>query len=311
MYTLSLPPDSMNFDFSIPDVAESAYILERSRNNDTLQVWLTDSTLISQPLITTLVKYPLTDSTGIEKYITDTINMRFIAPRAPRVAKKEIKSFKMETNIGSGSLKPGNKILLSYQTPLLGLDTTRIRIYDVSDSIKKSVSYKLYKDTLNANRYIIDADLKFGKKYLYIADSAAFYNLLRQYSDSTGIRFAIKDPEAYSSLTLLISDYEGPRIIQLLNKTEELIREKHTSTNGKILFPLLDVGIYRARVIYDLNNDGKWTTGDFKSHRQPEPASYYPDEIDLKLGWNAEQEWPMGKLNYKDPKLRKKPTANK
>ena len=76
--------------------------------------------------------------------------------------------------------------------------------------------------------------------------------------------------------------------------------------NGNQVFPLLESGSYRARVIYDLNGDGKWTTGDFSSGRQPEPVSYYPDEIDLKTGWNLEQDWDMGVKNIKDQKLREK-----
>ena len=33
--------------------------------------------------------------------------------------------------------------------------------------------------------------------------------------------------------------------------------------DGKVEFPLLERGFYRVRAIYDLNGDGKWTTGDF------------------------------------------------
>ena len=90
------------------------------------------------------------------------------------------------------------------------------------------------------------------------------------------------------------------------NNTEKLIREVKVKKNGKVLFPLLESGIYRARVIYDLNGDGKWTTGDFTSGRQPEPVSYYPQELDIKPGWDIEQPWDMGAQNVKDQKLREK-----
>ena len=68
-------------------------------------------------------------------------------------------------------------------------------------------------------------------------------------------------------------------------------------------FPYLDKGFYRARVIYDLNGDGKWTTGDFNTHRQPEPVSYYPSEIEIKENWEITQDWDISLTNTKDFKL--------
>ena len=55
-YILSMPPDSMRFDVFIPGVDDKAYFSEPSRNRDTLKVWLTDSSLYSQPPIKTIVK---------------------------------------------------------------------------------------------------------------------------------------------------------------------------------------------------------------------------------------------------------------
>jgi hypothetical protein len=80
--------------------------------------------------------------------------------------------------------------------------------------------------------------------------------------------------------------------------------------DGRVVFPLLEIGFYRLRVIYDLNRDRKWTTGDFTIHRQPEPVSYYPTEIEMKSGWELEftndKAWDIGIKNFKDPKLHEK-----
>ncbi len=79
------------------------------------------------------------------------------------------------------------------------------------------------------------------------------------------------------------------------------------------MFSLLDPGTYRIKVIYDLDGDGKWTTGDFSKGREPEPVSYYPRELNLKAGWviEMEQEWDVGKENVKEQKLKEKRTARK
>jgi hypothetical protein len=306
IYTLSLPPDSLKFDFSIPGTSEDAYFMERSKEKDTIKVWLTDSILYSQSQITTLVRYPFTDTIGRLGYKEDTILMRFLAPRAPRVAKVKKTVFSVKYNLLTGSLKPGQQIVLNAETPFRQPDTTLIRLYELVNTDRIKIPYVLTKDSSNTCRYFLSANLIQGKKYLYVADSASFGNIYNEYSDSTGIKFSVRESESYSKLTLNIHNYEGARIIQLLNNTEKLVSEAYMKEDGKLVFPLLESGFYRVRLIYDLNGDGKWTTGDFNTGRQPEPVSYYPGEIEIKTGWNLEQDWDVGAKNVKDQKMREK-----
>ncbi len=311
IYILSLPPDTMKFEFSIPGADRKAYFTEPSRNRDTLKVWLADSSLYSQPQINTIIKYPFTDTLGITGYKQDTILMRFLSPHAPRILKIKRTRFTFESNIQSGFLKPGQTIVFNSKTPFRQPDTSRIKLYELVQTTRQKVPFYLVKDSINSCKYYLKTKLAEGKKYLFIADSTSFSNIYNEHSDSLGIKFSIKDPESYCKLTLDIKNYEGDRIIQLLDKTEKLIAETYMKKDGKTVFPLLDPGIYRVRVIYDLNGDGKWTTGDFTTHRQPEPVSYYPgpdskysSEIELKQGWNLDQTWDIGVKNFKDPKLR-------
>lgn len=325
IYTLSLPPDSMKFEFFIPGADDNTYFTERNRNNDTLKVWLADSSLYSRPQISTIVNYPFTDTLGILGYKEDTILMRFLAPRAPRVAKVQKPVFTVDANILAGFLKPGQNIVLKSQTPFREPDTSRIRLYEIIDTTRKKLPYSLIKDSTNSCIYFMNSNLLPGKKYLYIADSASFGNIYYEYSDSTGIKFTVREADSYNKLTLDINDstgvkftvreadstldirnYEGDRIIQLLNNSEKLVSEAYIKKDEKVEFPLLESGFYRVRVIYDLNGDRKWTTGDFESGRQPEPVSYYSGELEIKTGWDVVNEWNIKALNFKDPKLREK-----
>jgi hypothetical protein len=307
LYILSLPPDSMKFDFSIPGTESTTYLKEPSRNRDTLKVWLTDSSLYSQPQINTILRYPFTDSLGKTGYKQDTIMMRFLAPRAPRVAKVKRTPFTFETNLNAGSLKPGQRIYFTSKTPFRQPDTSRIRLYEIVQTARQKIPFQLVKDSINSCSYFLDTKLSEGKKYLFIADSASFGNIYNEFSDSLGKNFIVKERDSYCKLTLEIKNYTGDMIIQLLDKTEKLVAQNFMKKEGKIVFPLLEVGFYRVKVIYDLNGDGKWTTGDFNIHRQPEPVSYYPGEIEFKSGWELEfvgpKAWDVSIKNFKDPKL--------
>ena len=300
IYTLSLPPDSMKVEFSIPDVDSKAFFTEHTRNRDTLRVWLTDSAIYSQPRINTLLKYPFTDTLGKVIYRQDTIAMRYLAPVASRKTKIKKIVFSFNTNLSS-SLKPDQTIFLTSKTPFAQPDTSRIRLYELGDTTRQKIPFQLVRDSLNSCILYLKTKLAEKKKYLFVADSASFSNIYKVYSDSIGINFSIKDPEQYDKLTFDIKNYEGGRIIQLLDKSEKVISEKYMTHDGKIVFTLLDPGTYRARVIYDLNGDRKWTTGDFTKHRQPEPVSYYPSEIELRAGFELEQTWDIGVKNFKIP----------
>jgi hypothetical protein len=306
IYTLSLPPGTMNFDFSIPGTAADKYFTERSRNNDTLKVWVTDSTLYSQQNISTLITYPSTDTLGITGYKTDTIPMRFIAPRAPRAAKVKKPVLPLETNLSNPSLRPGNRILFRTQTPLKYPDTTLIRLYEIVGTNRKTMPYSISSDSTNSCRYFMDAVIVPAKKYLFVADSGAFSDIYGLSSDSLGYKFAQRDAEAYCKLTLNITNFDGSRIIQLLSREEKVLGEVVLSKPGKAEFPLLETGFYRIRAIRDLNGDGKWTTGDFSKGQQPEPVTFYPTELELRTGNYLDQDWIMGQDNFKESKLLEK-----
>jgi hypothetical protein len=310
-FTVSLPPDSMTFGFSIDGASDDAYFTERSKNNDTLKVWITDSTLYSKPMISALLRYPFTDTLGNLTYKDDTIMMRFTAPRAIRGTKIKKPVLAVETNISTGTLKPGQPIYFKTETPFANPDTSRIVLYELLDSTSVRIPFEFIRDSANASRYFLRTTLLEKKKYLFIADSASFHNIYNEASDSVGIKFSIKDPESYCKMILSVKYGEGDLIIQLLDKSERLVHESYLKKDGKLEFPLLESGFYRIRAIFDLNGDGKWTTGDFTEGRQPEPVSYYPAEIELKTGWELDQDWEIGQKNVKNQKLREKPKAKR
>lgn len=306
LYSLSLPPDTMKFDLEIPGAKENSYILERSINRDTLKVWIADSSIYSKTLITTVVKYPFTDSVGILGYKSDSVQMRFVMPRVPRGTKIKKTKFTFETNIRNGMIKPGQDILFKSLTPFRQPDTSRIRLYQVLDSTKIKIPYTLIVDSSTRCRYTMRTTLLPAKKYLLIADSASFGNIYNEYIDSTALKFSVRDLESFCKLTLNITNIRGNTIIQLLNKSEKLISERYIKKSGEVVFPLLESDSYKIRAIFDLNGDRKWTTGDFSAGRQPEPVAYYPDEIYIKTNFEISNNWVIGPENYKEQKIKEK-----
>jgi len=308
-YTLSLPADSFKFEFSLPEVSGRPYFIENNRERDTMNVWLTDSTVYNRPQLESIVRFPFTDSLGAVSIKTDTILMRYVAPRAPRARIAKRVPYNVNTGHLTGSIRPDIKITFTAPTPFSRIDTSRIKFYEISKEQRINIPYTLRKDSAVSWRYHVDTNLNPGHNYLFIADSAAFTGIYGDFSDSTGTRFTVMSPDLFGKLTLNITNSDSPVIIQLLENSEKMKRERYMEEDGKIEFPLLEKGVYRVRAIYDLDGDRKWTTGEFEIHRQPEPVSYYPTEIEVKENWQVEQTWDLEKRNFKDFKLQKVKTT--
>jgi len=136
-------------------------------------VWITDSALYKQQIITSVINYPFTDSSGITALKEDTIMMRFMTPRAPR-GKVKPTPYKFTSNITTGALKPGEQILFLSQTPFRNPDTSKIGLYEVEGNNRVRIPYNLNRDSINSCRMTLTGKLAMNKNYIFIADSASF-----------------------------------------------------------------------------------------------------------------------------------------
>ncbi len=309
-YILSLPPDTMGFEFSIPGASPDGWFIEKSRKSDTITVWLTDSTIYNRPEIETIIRFPFTDTLGITDLKDDTIQMRYIAPRAVRTKALKRIPYKVNTGI-TGQERPDKRITITAPSPFLPPDTSRIALFEMVKEQRIRQPFSLVRDTTGSSRYFMDTRLNPGKNYLLITDSSAFSSIYGEYSDSAGVRFSVLPPESYGKLILDLKGYKGSKIIQILDNQEKLVRQVHRKDTLRLEFPLLEKGKYRARTIFDIDNNGEWTTGDFDLHRQPEPVSYYPEEIEIKENWEVVNPWKLSPDNYKDSKLQIKKTGSR
>ena len=297
-YTLSVPPDTIGFSFSLPGADEDSYFIEKSRKKDTLVVWLKDSTIYSQPIINTVIRYPFSDTSGVVIQREDTVKLRYISPRAVR-GKQTPAPYRFTSSVSGGTVIPGKDIIFSSPTPFREPDTTKIRLFHLKDEGQINLPYIMKKDTLNSCRIYFNADMLPGEEYLFIAFNEAFGDIYGAKSDSTGIKIRVRENSSFGKLIVNVQNHVGKRIIQLLSSDETIAREVKMDEDGKAEFPLLNKGLYRMRIIYDLNGDGEWTTGDYSARRQPEPVSFMPREIEVMENWENELYWDVAPKNVK------------
>ncbi|MBN1387928.1 MAG: Ig-like domain-containing protein [Bacteroidales bacterium] len=302
-FKFSLPVDTTSFIMQFADtVGEVQYLREISAKQDTFRIWLTDSAFYSRERITVYLEHPETDTLGQLQSVIDTINFRYrIITRGRQPAVEEI-SLPFRTNLSqSTGLKPEQKPEFVFETPVWDPDTSLIKLFLKSDTLLINRKYSINRDSLNSKKFLVEAELVPDSSYLFIMDKGAFRNIYNHLTDSGAFNFRIRSPEQFGRLTLNITGFVGDVIVQLMDPGEKLVRQKKISLpdEGSIDFTYLDSKDYLVKLIFDIDRNGEWTTGDYQLKRQPEPVTYYPGKIGVKAGWELIEDWQIEGLRQK------------
>ncbi|CAG2533391.1 Ig-like domain-containing protein [Maribacter dokdonensis] len=253
---------SINTLTEIPDTVKT--IITKERDKDTLNFWFTPYEMDS--LIFTLTNEKLK--------VRDTFKVK-----SRKVAFDSLK-ISMSQN---GNIEFDKPISLLSNTPLIRFDSTKIKLMD-KDSIEIAVNVKL--DSL---RNLLNFDFKIDPDQNYRMEliPGAVTDFFETTNDSVAFSFKTKSLADYGNLTLNLNGNSivYPIIVQLTNEKGELQREIYATEPQVYTFDNLNPGKYQARVIFDLNGNGKWDTGNLLKKIQPEKISYYPALIELRANW--------------------------
>ena len=100
----------------------------------------------------------------------------------------------------------------------------------------------------------------------------------------------VKGLDKFSQLTVNLQNAEDCAYVSLINQSGKVVKQQKAE-NGKVDFYSIDPGNYYLSMFYDRNGDGRWTTGDYDSQRQPEETFYYPGALNLRAQWEVNQSW--------------------
>ena len=309
-FGLALPSDSGQVSIVLTGAAPDSWFMENNAKRDTFMVWITSPEMYDRDTIQALLTYPFTDSTKTLIQKTDTIIFRFRKPEPPRAGAKKIPALSLATNVGT-KIKPGTMPAFTAPAPLKEPDTSRMILMQIVDTVKTRIRAEFIKDSTNSRRILMKTPLKAGGIYTLLCLRGAFTDIYGNATDSTFYKINVGIPEDYGSVASKISGYEGDVIIQLLDNKEKVLKEAFIKSPGQVKFELIDKGRYRLKAIYDIDSNKRWTTGDFSLKRNPEPVSYYPGELDVKINWDLEQDWDLSVMYSKDLSLRTKPVSKR
>lgn len=289
----SSAPDSMPVLRPLADSLN--YHIHASTRRDTVTLWLLDSASISRDTLLIETRYRRTDSVFNMEWFTDTLRAVWRAPKLTAKAKeaqeREARNRRLElkTNARKG-FELYDSLTLTCSTPLQRINRNSIHLMEKVDTVLKSVPFTLMPyDTLPMKLTFV-APWKEGAKYVLKLDSAALTDVYGITHIEAGYNLELKQKSDYSTLRVKLVPYLPKARLQLLNKQDKVLRELPADSAGAF-FEFLKPDTYYLRLYIDENGDGKWTTGDWQKHRQPEPVYYFNESVQTKSNWDFEQEW--------------------
>ena len=299
------------------DVPDQWYTLERSQTNDTLTYWIRPPHLVSADTLMVATTYLRTDTASNLSWGTDTLKFTFQRQKAKKKKKNEetdsleqIRFMELHP-LANGTQEVYAPLLLQTGTPIerYSREAFHLQRKLQNDTIFYPAEIKsiaLRDSTLNRRDLVLKVDWEPGAAYTLAVDSLAMTDIYGLQTKPLKVDFNVRKMEEYGNIVFNITTVRDSAIVELLDGTEKIVLRAPVKNHRAELLNLLP-GKYYARLFIDRNGNGKYDTGNYDMHLQPEETVYYPGAINLKKNWDVEQTWDI----YATPIDKQKPEAIK
>ncbi len=299
------------------DVPDQWYTLERSQTNDTLTYWIRPPHLVSTDTLIVATTYLRTDTASNLSWGTDTLKFTFQRQKAKKKKKNEetdsleqIRFMELHP-LANGTQEVYAPLLLQTGTPIERYSREAFHLQrklqnDTTFYPAEIKSIALRDSTLNRRDLMLKVDWEPGAAYTLAVDSLAMTDIYGLQTKPLKVDFNVRKMEEYGNIVFNIPAVRDSAIVELLDGTEKIVLRAPVKNHRAELLNLLP-GKYYARLFIDRNGNGKYDTGNYDMHLQPEETVYYPGAINLKKNWDVEQTWDI----YATPIDKQKPEAIK
>jgi len=280
-----------------------------SKNNDTLVYWIKN--FIKDSLI-------LQVSNGNK--VLDTVELKFISRAEAEKSKKNPLKLKVVSSPnGNQGFDLGSEIKIQFSSLIAEVQNEKIQLKEDTllfktdktiatnyGSFKNYInigyrdSTKTFEDPNNPGVLITSPEfknftLKENTTYHLFIPPGTISDIFGLANDSIKIDFKTREEKFYGSvkLNLVVPPTAGDYIIQLLDESNNVVRENFVVRSGELNYSYLAPRKYKLKIIFDENGNHKWDTGNYIKKVQPEKIIYNSELINIRSNWDAELDWKV------------------
>jgi len=217
------------------------------------------------------------------------------------VLKKETKSKRgnqkekapvLEVKPPQGQIHAFRELSLTFSHPVHQALIDSLILIASKDTLKVAFSFT---DSLLHRRAVIKYKPGFGENYQLIIPPGAFVDVFGLKNDSLSVRFSTRPTDAYGKFILNVTcpDTLTPFLLWLMDDKEKILRQDVVQGEATLDYGLLMPGKYMLKAIRDNNRNGRWDTGNYRKHLQPENVWYFKNVLEIKANWDLKEEWKI------------------
>ena len=301
---------------------EKLFIAEPSLNADTIRYWLRDTALVNQDTLQLEMTTYISDSLGVQRLTTDTLEILSKSPYAKRMKQLEEQKTEWKKDLAKrlrkaepgeviDTIMPGKKLEVKYQVPTKMPPTGAIQITfpsPLEKFNKEAVHLYVEQDSLWYRSPFTVTEVKHrtcelytdwleGANYSFEVDSLAFVDIYGVTNGKNKLGIQVGRLEDYASLFVNVNvpvnvNIPAPVIVQLLDSKDEAVMTEKAK-EGTAEFYYIVPGTYYLRAFVDSNDNGEWDTGDYFADRQPEEMYYYSEPVECRAKWDITKTWNL------------------
>lgn len=251
----------------------------------------------------TLVLYfksPVTDTLQLEclmeNEIVDTLEItpyKVKETKGRRGREERTNALSVSLNNSGELFKP---LSLSFSYPIRPTDSIPVRIvakrkYSGNDTSFVTLSVP---DTFVMS---LPIPFKFAEKVPYelMLPDSSLHGYDGAWNDTVVASFTTKTEKDYGTLRLTyrIPDNGRVYVATLLTSSNAELRSDRLTSSTTIVYDKLLAGKYKVKLLEDVNDNGKWDTGNYKEKRLPEVIQFLSKSLNVRGYWELEEtfEW--------------------
>lgn len=271
------------------------FVIEHSRNNDTVLFWITNANLIKSDTLKALLTYLYTGEKRVLEYKTKGLELAFESHKEQKDKNKEPKRLPgfNPTFIGVElGVVPTIGVDLTFPNPPTTTDPSRITLSAKTEKDSLAQAFTIENTTLPRSLRL-NVDWKENTKYFYTILPGAFVSASGIENDTIigTINVALK--ENFGTIILKATGIESPVILQFISDKGILFSELSLKSDANVILDYIPEGSYKLKILFDENDNQHWDGGDLIKGIQPEMVKYYrsTDEKEIfvvKKNWENE-----------------------
>lgn len=302
----SLPViEPLNFD-------QSSFYVEASQNKDTINYWITDTTVAYQDTLRFNLTYLDTDSLGnlvprtdsLMEIVPEKTHAKIVKENQEKLEKLEKERKKLakkgqtlpvdndplavflDVSVKpSGSVDPNQSVSVLFSEPVVAVDTLGIHLRQKVDSTYHDVPYYFLPDEDNPRLFTLLVEWEPKASYEFQIDSLAFTSVMGLHNKPVSTNFKVRSEDEFGSIFLTLSNVglkEGEKAYaELLDKSDKVVARVAVE-GGRANFYYLKFGDYYVRLFVDRNDNARWDTGNYDQQLQPEDVYYFPKPLPVR-----------------------------